>query len=206
MPFPKHQPRAEKRHNVQKMMMSGYDFPPQELNLGTKVKVIRDNGSKATNYISDELSLEKYMGMKRKPSTYFEKRNHLTMANPGDKTYCAVEYSPDFYKKEGGIIPGSCIASKRKSAFASFQAGNKNNNRSTDEYGFTIDKNISQMINGLNYRPRLSFEQKRRIKDLSDDIDSVCGLTESSLMGEEINKSWEEKTGLFTVSPEEAED
>ena len=54
----------------------------------------------------NEMMLEKEMGSKRRIWTMEERRNGISMRNPGDKYYKASEQFPTYYK-EGGLIPGS---------------------------------------------------------------------------------------------------
>ena len=71
----------------------------------------------------NELSVEKQMGGKKRIWTLEQKRNGIEFRIPGDKYYKASEQFPTYYK-DGGLIPGSTIAT------------NYNKTRSKTSYNF----------------------------------------------------------------------
>ncbi len=71
----------------------------------------------------NEFSLERQMGGKKRIWTIEQKRNGIEFRIPGDKYYKASEQFPTYYK-EGGLIPGSTIAT------------NFNKTRSKTSYNF----------------------------------------------------------------------
>jgi hypothetical protein len=79
----------------------------------------------------NETIIEKEMGGKKRIWTMEERRNGISMRNPGDKYYKASEQFPTYYK-EGGLIPGSTIAI------------NYNKTRSKKSYNFYETMDLSK--------------------------------------------------------------
>jgi hypothetical protein len=151
--------RSEARHNPVAQARSGYDDAEQLFPWASKAQV--SWGAKAVNarnFISTERILEVELGTKQKVNSRSDLRNGIPQANPGDKLYANVDYSPNFFYTEG-LIPGSTIQQRRMAnsmtvaQTARFYSGD-----------------------GANFRPQPSYAQRMKAAQLRDEINSVNTL------------------------------
>lgn len=112
----------------------------------------------ARDYISSERILEVECGIKVKVGSRCDMRNGIPQRNPGDKIYANVDYSPGFFSQEG-IIPGSCIQDRRR------------HNKATISQATHSDGG-----DGVNFRPQLSYEAKKRAQLHQGEVHSVESL------------------------------
>ncbi|CAM9713759.1 unnamed protein product [Chrysoparadoxa australica] len=133
------------------------------INLVASMQVVMDqHGNRVRDRVSDELSLEIALGMKRKLDSRRQRRNFIPDANPGDKLFRDVDYSPGFHKQSTG------------SGFRSSREGPPETRKASET---------------------LTYEEKRKLQtyheERSEALDSII---------------WEERTGMFTLAPEEESD
>ncbi len=205
-PVPKVPPRAEQRHIPSAAMRSGYDVPEHSIEkaLNRKVAVRREDGLLARDFISTEVTLDKAFGVKVKCNGGIrQQRNGIPMANPGDKLYSAVEYSPGFYKEfnsdysrvggregTGGKV-GTIAPPGEAAAYEAARDTSKLFNPASMTH--TMGRQDT-----LNFRPRLSYEERMRMKATREAIEEVEELTVGKISAmNEDGLSWEDKTGLF---------
>lgn len=81
----------------------------------TKRVVLRENGFPAKLRTSEEFCMEQYMNRKQRVRNVESQRNGIPVAVPGDKGYKDVTLSSHYYE-DGGLIAGSTIALKNKTA------------------------------------------------------------------------------------------
>ena len=112
----------------------------------------------ARDFISLERNLELEMGMKKRVPSLRARRRGIGVRNPGDKSFANVDYSPDFFKT-GGLIPGACIRDARGK-----KEGPETHERTTFPEG------------SVNFTPWYSYEEKCRLQDIQDEVDSVLEL------------------------------
>ena len=238
IPVPHKPPRAQQRHLPKDQARSGYDVPEHSIEkaLNRKVLVRRESGQLARDYISTEVTLDVSFGVKKKCLDGIrQQRNNIPVANPGDKLYAAVEYSPGFYKefnssfsRVGGRI-GTGGAVRRCVNFVCIlfilsSLRHYSNSypphthtllarsvpppgeakRHAAERDTSMGFNPAAMTNTmgrndtLNFRPRLSYEEKIKIQQTKEAINEVAELTEGKVTARNENGlSWEQKTGLF---------
>ena len=146
---------GSRRHNVAADKASGYDYPDIPLIESSKGFVKWPDCDNARNWVSKEYVLEQQFQTKKRVPNMQAKRNGISLAAPGDKLYKNVDYSPNFFKVEG-VIPGSCIGVHR---VARTMQG--------------IKADSTQQMDGINYRPQPSYEEKVRAKTLDDEVSSV---------------------------------
>lgn len=149
---------GQRRHNSAAERASGYDYPDIPLIESSKGFVKWPGYDNAREWISTEYVLEQQFQTKKRVPGMKEMRNGIPILVPGDKLYTNVDYSPDYFKKEG-VIPGSCIGVNR---VARTMQGLKTTNE--------------QQTNGVNYRPQPSYEEKVRAKTLSAEVSSVRNI------------------------------
>ena len=121
----------------------------------------------------------------------------------GDKLYAAVEYSPGFYREfnseysrvggrggDGGKAHEIAPPGQAKI----FEAA-RDTTKAFNPAGMT---NTMGRQDTLNFRPRLSYEEKMRIKQTQEAQAEVAELTAgvASARNEE-GLSWEDRTGLY---------
>jgi hypothetical protein len=206
IPQPRVQPRAEQRHLPGSQQRSGYDVPEHSIEaaLNRKNRVVRENGSLARDYISKEVTLDVSFGVKKKMhGGISDMRNGIPVANPGDKLYAAVEYSPGFYRefnsrfsrvggREGNGGSFNDIAPPGK---AREYANARDTTVAFNRAGMT---NTMGRGDTLNFRPRLSYEEKVRIRQTQEAVSEVAELTEGTVTQmNEQGLSWEDRTGLY---------
>ena len=97
-----------------------------------------------------ETNLEKEMGGKKRIWTMEQKRNGIDMRNPGDKYYKVSEHFPSYYK-DGGLIPGSTIAT------------NFNKTRSKTSYNFYETMDVTKPT--LNRKKIWEYKLKKENLD-----------------------------------------
>ncbi|CAM9325588.1 unnamed protein product [Ectocarpus sp. 8 AP-2014] len=188
------------RTNAKASRRSGYDIPDPGLVLQSKHVVMDDTGRPAKERVSEELTLEKAFGLKRKVNSQREKRGGVpAKANPGDKLFHHVDYSPG-YHKTGEIIVGSSFYRTRDRG-GSGHVGPGQASRPPpvpEEVGYA-----------LAYRkPKMTFNETRQAAQYVEDLRGVLGLTEEAPVpeaaaGHEAGASWEERTGMHTWKKKE---
>ena len=205
-PVPNMPPRAEQRHLSHAAARSGYDVAENsiERQLGVKHVVKRPTGEPARNFVSTEITLDVSFGVKKKCDDGIrQQRNGIPVANPGDKLYSAVEYSPGFFKEfnqhfsrvGGRLGTGGQAHSIPAPGKAAIYAQERDKNILFNPAGMT---NTLGRGDTLNFRPRLSYEEKMRIKQTQDAIDDVQELTDGKVcVRNEHGASWEDRTGLY---------
>jgi len=168
IPIPANKPLAEQRHLPEAQQRSGYDVPEYSIEkaLNKKQLVRRDDGGLARDYISTELTLDKAFGLKKKcEGGIRQARNNIPVANPGDKLYSAVEYSPGFYKEfnaefsrvGGRTGTGGKVLTIPEAGQAKIAAKARDSTTLFNPAGM---KNTISRQDTLNFRPRLRYEEK----------------------------------------------
>ena len=138
-----------------------------------------------------------------------QSRNNIPVANPGDKLYSAVEYSPSFYKEfnsDYSRVGGSTgTGGKKLTISAPGQAKIEARARdSTKLFNPAGMMNTMSRHDTLNFRPRLSYEEKVRIAATQAAIAEVGELTEGVVDDRnEEGLSWEQRTGLYVWKTKE---
>lgn len=206
IPIPHKAPRAQQRHLPKDQARSGYDVPEHSIEkaLNRKILVRRESGHLARDYISTEVTLDMQFGIKKKCDDGIrQQRNNIPVANPGDKLYAAVEYSPGFYKEfnssfsrvGGRIGTGGAVRSIPPPGEAKRHAAERDTSMGFNPAAMT---NTMGRNDTLNFRPRLSYEEKIKIQQTKDAVNEVAELTEGTVTAmNEDGLSWEQKTGLF---------
>ena len=165
--------------------------------------MLRENGSLARDYISQEITLDVSFGVKKKINNPTQQRNGIPVANPGDKLYAAVEYAPGFYKEfnsEYSRVGGRTGTGGKKLDIAPPGEAKKYAEARDTTKAFNKAGMTNTMGRGdtLNFRPRLSYEEKMRIKQLQEAQDEVSELTAGTVTSlNEGGLSWEDRTGLY---------
>ena len=205
-PVPFCPPRAEQRHLPSASQASAYDVPENsiERQLGVKHIVVRASGEPARNFVSTEITLDVSFGVKKKcTGGIAQQRNGIPVSNPGDKLYAAAEYSPGFFKEFNGgysrvggrLGTGGAAHDVPAPGMAAKYAQERDKNILFNPAGMT---KTAGRQDTLNFRPRLSYEEKMRIRQTQDAIDDVQELTEGKVCTlNENGASWEDKTGLY---------
>ncbi|CAM9170656.1 unnamed protein product, partial [Discosporangium mesarthrocarpum] len=173
---------------------SGYHVPDPGLQIQSKHTVIdTSTGHPARDHVAEELTLENAFGLKRKLASTREKRAGVpALANPGDKLYHHVEYSPG-YHKAGGTIVGSTFCRQGWG-------------REAPRRGFVSNGPLGY---SLAYRkPAMGYQEKREALAYADELRGVLELTKAPPQqpaggsrggGEQGSTlSWEERTGMYT--------
>lgn len=150
---------AEARHNLAAATRSGFDCAERNKFEWCKKSVawthpggrLADN---ARDFISFERNLELEMGMKKRVVDVKRQRNGITVGAPGDKSFAAVDYAPNFFA-EGGLIPGACIRDRRKGEET---------------------KAASYLEGSVNFCESMRYEEKVRLQELDDEMESVKQL------------------------------
>ena len=215
IPVPHVPPRAEQRHLLREAARSGFDVPEHSIEkaLNRKVRVRREDGMLARDFISTEVTLDVQFGVKKKcDGGIRQKRNGIPVANPGDKLYSAVEYSPAFYKEfnssysrvGGRLGTGGAAHDIPAPGDAKRLAMERDTSTGFNPAAMT---NTMGRQDTLNFRPRLSYEEKMRIKQTQDAIQEVTELTDgvATAMNEE-GLSWEQRTGLYVYKTKKEEE
>jgi len=174
-----------RRANPAGARRSGYDVPEPDLHMDRKNMVPDKNGALARETVSMERTLETFMTVKRKVPDAAGLRNGIPVANPGDKAYTHVDYSRD-YHKGGGLVPGSTFALYRKKS---------EDYRSNEQ----LQSKNGMGAAAVNYmKPQMTFQEKRLMKQLMDELNDVRSLTNASTGYDEDIPSWEDRTGMHT--------
>jgi len=206
IPVPKTKKVPEQRHLPDAQRRSGYDVPEHSIEtaLNRKILVRREGGELARDFISAELTLDRAFGVKKKcEGGIRQSRNTIPVANPGDKLYSAVEYSPGFYKEfssgysrvGGRTGTGGKVLDIPEPGQAKIQARARDSTKMFNPAGMT---NTLGRGDTLNFRPRLSYEEKVRIAATQAAIAEVGELTEGVVTDRnEDGLSWEQRTGLY---------
>lgn len=164
-----------------------------------------DKSGKARNQVrSDEFGLSDVLTRKKSVRTENQMRNNIPVAALGDKAYRVPEHSSGFYA-QGGLIPGSSIVIK-KSGKPVLQKR---------EGTTTVQKTLSTMT----YAQKVAIEDEKYERAqvlllnvrillfhccvyLTVFVDAQNG---STAMGRLV-PSWEERTGLYIVNPQDEND
>lgn len=134
--------------------------------------------------------MEGYMNRKQRVPDKQTMRNGIPERTPCDNRFKAADREPGFYAA-GGIIPGSSIQ-LRESAKPKFVK------KSEEGEGMT-SKNKKKDNNTLS----MTYAEKMKKKEHEYDLLQIHCLTKPTVvMGQTIN-SWEERTGLYLVRPED---
>ena len=165
--------------------------------MGNKIRVNQaapseDAGLSVGRRQAKEVDVAGMMQRKARVGSTARARNGLPAAYPGDKLYGAVEYSDDFFAG-GGLVPGANIGTRGPKAMTNVHL------LMTKEYK---DRELAERALKANHPAqsclsyeKMSFEAKRRQRDLYDDIRGVVALTEDGVFRGE-DTSWEGHTGL----------
>jgi len=129
-------------------------------NLPLKYKVSADY------YVEDEMKRKKHI------ETYYEKRNGMSAASLGDKSYKSSNYSADFYKTPGLIVGSSNTLFKRNMA-------------RKKQIDFNIDKNAQWPM-----KPHTLWEDRVRMENEATD---AAQLAEAEKWEETILKEHKQK-------------
>lgn len=157
------------------------------VDLGSKKVVKNKDGIPYARVIgAEQYDMEGCMNRKQRVTTLIDMRNGLPVKNPGDKYYHDADREPGFYSK-GGIIPGSTIQ-LRKSA--------KPTIKKSEDVSSILTKSVTKERNE-------TYAEKTRRLANEYEMHQVHVLTqESSSLGQK-QPSWEARTGLFLVKPED---
>lgn len=151
---------AEARHNLAAATRSGFNYAERNMIEWSKKSVawthpggrLADN---ARDFISLERNLELEMGMKKRVEDLKQQRNGITVGAPGDKAFAAVDYAPNFFA-EGGLVPGACIQDRRQKG---------------------VETTASSYLEGsVNFVESMRYEEKVRLQELDDEMESVRQL------------------------------
>jgi len=135
-----------------------------------------------------EYDMESYMCKKQRVRTIDVMRNGIPVAVPGDRPFKVVEHEPGYYAK-GGLIPGSSIQLRQKSTRAE--------RKQVDDEG----NPVATKIVGKGKRP--TYAEKQQAIQEAYDLAQVMSLTvPGARQGNEI-PSFEQRTGMFLVKPED---
>ena len=141
-----------------------------------------------TSSTSELHGIEDAMGRKQRLTSEEHQRNDIPAVSRGDKYYKEVDRERDFFKS-GGLIPGACITTRK----AKTQLGKEFSAASSHPCP-------------CNPKPSQTYQQKRREELLFDELKQLRDLNNcSERLGQEI-PSWEERTGLYLVKPEDEND
>lgn len=151
----------------------------------TRKQVYMPDGAHASHRDPNEFQIETLMNRKQRILSDIEQRNYIPTATLGDKSYAQADREPGFYAK-GGLIVGSTIVLK-KSGKPSFK---KNESMSGSS------KNIKQLT-------AIPYEKKQERLSLQYDVSQVNFLTKPSSRQGQVVPSWEERTGMYLVNPED---
>lgn len=123
------------------------------------------------------------MGRKQRTSSSEQQRNDIPYVSQGDKYYKEVDRERHFFKN-GGLIPGSCIA-LRKTVKPDIRL-----------------KDDSKQANS-NLKPTLTYKEKKVKELLDNELKQLRELNNASeRLGQGV-PSWEQKTGFYLVTPED---
>eukprot|EP01036_Dinobryon_divergens_P033225 gene33225-42963_t len=149
----------------------------------TKKTVLMSDGNPAYKKESKDFDMESYMCQKQRIKSELQQRNYIGTATPGDKAYYEADREPGFYAK-GGLVTGSTISVKK--------SGKP-----------TLKKNESNSNKSLGVKLGETYEEKVKKKEKKHDVDEVKYLTIATEEAGEAVPSWEEKTGMFLIRPED---
>jgi len=134
--------------------------------------------------------MEGYMNRKIRVPTKEDRRNGIPERTPCDNRVKDSEREAGFYAV-GGIIPGSTIQ-LRESAKPKFV-------KKKEEDG---PMSVSTMRKKKD-APTMTYAEKMRLKERQYDLHQIHCLTkESQALGQTVS-SWETRTGLYLVKPED---
>eukprot|EP01041_Mallomonas_annulata_P014206 gene14206-30226_t len=144
----------------------------------SKAQVKLPNGMKAADLRSDGYDLEPILNRKQRVKSLDDLRNNIPLAKLGDKAYSVPEQSPNFFVSEG-LIAGSTNTYRNNKT--------KNNNSNLE---------VEMTLNGFE-KHKMKNLYKQRNYDMNQENDTI--------LGQKV-PSWEEKTGLYLVSPADEDD
>lgn len=153
------------------------------VNWTTKKIVVSEDGVPAYRKESKLFNLETFMNQKQRINSEYEKRNGIGTSTPGDKSYYTADREPGFYAA-GGLVVGSTIAIKK--------SGKP-----------TLKKNAESTSKSLGVKLGLTYEEKQKQLEFQHEINDVNYLTIGMIDSGEAIPSWEEKTGMYLVKPED---
>lgn len=136
-----------------------------------------------------QYDMESYMNKKQRVTTIERMRNGIPVVVPGDRAFKKVEHEPGYYAK-GGLIPGSSIQ-LRKSA----KSERKSNTGTEGENGELSAKTRTEK--------RPTFREKLLSASAAYDLEQVKSLTVAGQRQGNPVPSWEQRTGMFLVKPED---
>ena len=117
-----------------------------------------------------ENTIEKQMGGKRRIWTTEQQRNGMAMRSPGDKFYRTSEQFPTYYK-EGGLIPGSTIAT------------NYNKTQSKQAYNFYETLDLTKPI--LDREKIYENKMKKETLDYDKNyVENIIGKWEKNILND----------------------
>ena len=135
-----------------------------------------------------EYDMESYMCKKQRVRTIDAMRNGIPVAVPGDRPFKKAEHEPGYYAK-GGLVPGSSIQLRGKSTRAERPP--------VDDDGNPI------VTKHVRTEKRPTYAEKQQAAQGAYDLAQVMSLTVPGIrQGKEI-PSFEQRTGLFLVKPED---
>jgi len=146
----------------------------------TKIRVYRPSGERAANVLSDEYNLEPVMNRKSRVPDLVARRGLVPVAHLGDKAYKSPEQSTAFFN-QGGLIPGSTIT----------YHPSKSKSKSCNSSGSETQPATTTRLDGIE-----KYNEKKKSKERSYDLDQVKSLTESATVLEQKIPSWEQRAGL----------
>lgn len=171
---------GQKVHSTRFNAVSG---PETESEFGSGLKIEKKgravdsrSGLPRAYVPSDELSLDTYMGRKRRVDPTRSKlvRNDLGVARPGDKCYSNPQYAPGFYKQGSGI-PGA--ASGLFKPLPKYSSGaSKTKGRTvlgTTVHGLAEEGPAPTLPSSYN---RLTLEQRRIAEAIAADVSEIAAL------------------------------
>ena len=168
--------------------------------MGNKIRVnqgigtipVSDVGLSVGRRQAKELDVAGLMQRKARVGSTEASRNGLSAAFAGDKIYGAVEYSDGFYAR-GGLVPGANIGTHGPKGVTNVHMLMSQEFKDRQQAERALRANHPSQ-SCLSYE-KMSFEAKRRMRDLHDDVRGVMALDQGGVFRGE-DTSWEQHTGL----------
>lgn len=159
--YPEIKSTNERRHYSPKFGFEKIPEPPFQ------IKTFRPDG----NYCTDkETLIEKELGGKMRIWNIFQQRNNFLLKNPGDKSYNAVEYLPNFFL-DGGLIPGSTNTINNK----------KNHSKKANDFYDTLNLNCTVLSKDKLWKSK----EKKDILDFDKNyVSKTISSWETSILKE----------------------
>mmetsp|Transcript_1534 Transcript_1534/g.2700 ORF Transcript_1534/g.2700 Transcript_1534/m.2700 type:complete len:268 (+) Transcript_1534:150-953(+) len=176
----------DRRHLTDRDLPCVMNPKDRELNWTTKKTVLfGDQNQPRHSFKSEEYAIETKFNRKQRvsDSDMGKKRNYISVASLGDKSYKFADREPGFYK-EGGLVVGSSIVQRTKTSSVPNKA----------------------CVGSTGSLKSLTAHEKRELETINNDMSSIETLTNSYYKRGQQQPSWEEKTGMWLCRPEDEND